>query len=135
MILPYIGLVYVFMGKYDRALEAYQTAYQLSLASHNERWRVSSVFGLVYIFSILNRDMDLASKYLQEVPPDSSLIFKLFKSNLFSFRFCVSYSAEIHNSKKFQLPHELRESRHEAFSCYQAGKSYFIFNFVNLCIS
>ena len=72
---PLVGLIFTMTGQFEEALEAYQTVRRLSLVSKNERWRYTGIFGIVYVLSLMNKDMDIATQYLEEVPPESSLIY------------------------------------------------------------
>ena len=75
MVLSPMGVVYRLMGSFDKSFEIYETAYRLSFATKNERWRLTGLFGMVNALLLMDRDLDKVNQYVQDIPTDGALIY------------------------------------------------------------
>jgi serine/threonine protein kinase/tetratricopeptide (TPR) repeat protein len=70
-----IGTAYMFIGDFEKAYEAFQTSYRLSLATKNEFLRLCGQLGMVAPLCLMDGDMALAAQYMQDIPEDGALIY------------------------------------------------------------
>jgi tetratricopeptide (TPR) repeat protein len=75
MVTPTIGRIYMWKRNFEKAFETFQFGYRLSLATKNERWRLTGQFGMASVLCMMDGDMDQVRQYLQDIPPAGSLIY------------------------------------------------------------